>query len=114
MWRRLVPVLAELRVLTVADLAALELTCSAWADMAEAQALIDAAGGAWYTTINDAGSEMVRAHPALSERADAWRRFKVGLVEFGLTPAARAKVAPAEAEAADPLEEFLGPRGLVK
>ena len=114
MWRRLVPVLAELRVLTVADLAALELTCSAWADMAEAQAAIDAAGGAWYTTINDAGSEMVRAHPALSERADAWRRFKVGLVEFGLTPAARAKVAPAEAGAADPLEEFLGPRGLVK
>ena len=114
MWRRLVPVLARLRVLTEGDVAALELTCNAWADYHEAQAAIDAAGGAWYTTINEAGGELVRAHPALTERSDAWRRFRAGLVEFGLTPAARTKVAAAPEDPDAALEEFLGPREVVK
>jgi phage terminase small subunit len=43
--------------------------------------------------------------------ADADRRFKAWLVEFGLTPAARSKVHvqnPDEDEKQDPLQEFFG------
>ncbi|OQC42290.1 MAG: Phage terminase, small subunit [Acidobacteria bacterium ADurb.Bin051] len=105
-WRKLAPILARLRVLTEADLAALELTCNAWADYAEAAAFVKAEG-AWYRTTTDTGGELVRANPALTERADAWRRFRLGLVEFGLTPASRSKVAALPAEEADPLAEFL-------
>jgi len=107
MWRKLAPVLAELRVLTDADLAALELTCNAWSEYQAACAFI-AKQGAWYTTVNELGGEMVRSNPALVERGDAWRRFKAGLVEFGLTPASRSKVAALPAEPEDAMREFLG------
>jgi len=107
MWQQLAPVLAKLRVLTEADLAALELTCNAWSEYSEAADYV-AKHGAWYKTKNEAGGEMVRSNPALVERGDAWRRFKSGLVEFGLTPAARSKVSALPAQPEDALREFIG------
>lgn len=107
MWKELVPVLFRMRVLTEADLRALELICEAWAEYRQAQ-LIIAKQGAWYETINESGGKMIRSHPALVDRADAWRRAKAGLVEFGLTPASRTKVTAAPEDAHDPLQEFLG------
>jgi P27 family predicted phage terminase small subunit len=52
---------------------------------------------------------MIKANPAVAMLADADRRFKSYLVEFGLTPAARSKVntLPDEEEGRkDPLAQY--------
>ncbi|MBC7155627.1 MAG: P27 family phage terminase small subunit [Rhodobacteraceae bacterium] len=48
--------------------------------------------GATYECQTEAGAVMYRAHPAVAQRNDAARRVQSLLSEFGLTPAARAKV----------------------
>jgi phage terminase small subunit len=64
-------------------------------------------GSQYYTTRTESGSLMVRPHPAAAEKDAAWRRFTKMLIEFGSTPAARARVSAAPAGAAiDPAEEF--------
>ncbi|MBL0220020.1 MAG: phage terminase small subunit P27 family [Myxococcales bacterium] len=93
-WRRLVAVLVEMKVLTAADLSALRAVCEAWADYRAAQTV--AAKKPYYKTKSRDGSEMIRAHPAVADRSDAWRRYRAGLVEFGLTPASRSRVSAVE------------------
>lgn len=84
-WRRLAPVLTAARVLTVADAEALALACLALSDFLEARA--DANG--W-------------------RRADAaWKRYSGMLVQFGMTPSARTRVAAVPAEEADPLAAWM-------
>lgn len=95
-WRRLAPVLVELCVLTTADLAALRAVCEAWCDYVSAQRVATKAGAYYKTTSRD-GSTMIRAHPAIADRSDAWRRYRSGLVEFGLTPASRSRVSTVDA-----------------
>lgn len=69
------------------------------------------AGTRYYTTRTESGSVMIRPHPAAAEKDAAYRRFVKLLVEFGSTPAARARVSAAASESeADPAEEFV--RGL--
>jgi P27 family predicted phage terminase small subunit len=51
---------------------------------------------------------MVRVkHPLIQVYQDAWRRVRLMLVEFGLTPASRSKTSSRPAEEADPLQELL-------
>jgi phage terminase small subunit len=84
-WRRLAPALTATRVLTVADSEALALACIALADFLEARA--DANG--W-------------------RRADAaWKRYSGMLVQFGMTPSARTRVAAVPAVERDPLAEWI-------
>jgi P27 family predicted phage terminase small subunit len=35
---------------------------------------------------------MIKAHPAAIMKADAWKRLRAMLGEFGMTPASRSKV----------------------
>jgi phage terminase small subunit len=84
-WRRLAPILTATRVLSVADAEALALACIALADFLEARE--DALG--W-------------------RRADAaWKRYSGMLVQFGMTPSARTRVAAMPAVERDPLDEWL-------
>jgi len=46
-------------------------------------------------------------NPAVPARADAWRRVKIMLTEFGLTPASRSKVdVEVAGEDNDPLKKY--------
>jgi P27 family predicted phage terminase small subunit len=65
--------------------------------------------GRTYTTKTQMGDLLIKANPAVAMLADANRRFKSYLVEFGLTPAARSKVnVNGGKKEADPLAEFFG------
>ncbi len=77
--------------LTVADTLALERLCDIYADILQLRDTI-AIEGRTYTTKTQLGDFLIKANPAVAMLADADRRFKSYLVEFGLTSAARSKV----------------------
>ncbi|MFP5513337.1 MAG: phage terminase small subunit P27 family [Alphaproteobacteria bacterium] len=107
-WGRLTVLLDRMGVLTEADAYALERLCEIYGEILECQEII-ADEGRTYETRNEAGSIMYRARPEVAMLADADRRFKSYLVEFGLTPAARSKVKVADGEQeADPLQSYFG------
>src|SRR5579859_4068277 len=91
-WYHLAPLLDQMGILTAADLKALEMACEAYAEVRECRDAIELAGGGTYETRNLAGEVMFRARPEAARLADADRRFRGWLIEFGLTPAARSKV----------------------
>ena len=94
-WRRLAPMLSAMRVLTRADEMELAMLCENWAMYCDNQAEIARVGRAVYSVLRyDDGGELVgvsvSAMVANSVRLrDAVNR---GLTEFGLTPAARARL----------------------
>ena len=90
-WRDLAPVLERMKVLTEADREALALLCSALAEYRQARAVLDREGSTYRAT-TEAGAVLVRPRPELRIAQDAWRRARLMLVEFGLSPAARSKV----------------------
>lgn len=89
-WKQCARQLAAMRVLTVADGAALELLAEAYAEWHAASRTIRREG-ATYRAITKSGS-VILPHPAVRQGADAWRRVQRMLSEFGLTPAARSRV----------------------
>jgi P27 family predicted phage terminase small subunit len=88
--------LAPMNVVTVSDIAALEITAAA-ADEYWRNHRFLTRKGASYETVNAAGSRMARNRPEVAAAADAWRRYRAGLLDFGMTPSSRPKV-----EADDP------------
>jgi P27 family predicted phage terminase small subunit len=95
-------------VLTTADKTGLALLCEALAEYLEARQVIADAGALTYESETKQGGVMIRAHPAAALASDAFRRAVAVAKEFGLTPAARARVEAEPETDADPLEEFLG------
>jgi len=107
-WGRLTVLLDGMGVLTVADTMALERLCDLYAEILHLRQLIEIEGRT-YTTKTQMGDFLIKANPAVSMLADADRRFKSYLVEFGLTPAARTKVhVNGDQEEDDPLNQFFG------
>ena len=90
LWRELAPLLVKMRVLTKADRQALALLCDALAEYRAARAVVEAEG-ATFTVRTDSG-KVVRARPEVAIAADAHRRARLMLAEFGLTPAGRRRV----------------------
>lgn len=91
LWDELCPILDSMGVLTVADGVALERLCECYAEVEALSEYIKKRGRVFKTT-NTAGDATIKANPAAAMLADADRRLKSYLVEFGLTPAARSKV----------------------
>lgn len=123
LWKRLVPELKALGLLTVVDGAALAACCQAWEEFVECTAQLKAEGRVVrepvrLKVINAKGlpeeiaGEKLKAHPAVKLQRDAFARVKSFLGEFGLTPASRTRVrAPApEDKEKSPLEKLLGQR----
>lgn len=108
LWERLAPALAKVGTLTREDALALEMLCAAYSDYRRAVAMIAEAGEVYET--EGQGGAMLRAHPAVGMRNDAWRRVIAAAAEFGLTPSSRSRVAAAGGLPADPFEEFLAGR----
>lgn len=107
-WGRFSATLDRMGVLTEADGTALEQLCILYQEMIELREIVRKEGR-YYTTTNKAGDEMIRPHPAVAQRADADRRFHGYLGDFGLTPAARARVvSEMEGQSTDPAEEYFG------
>lgn len=92
-------------MLTSADPIALGLLCDALAEYVAAREVVEREGMT-YESESDKTGTMIRRHPAVEIQSDAWRRAKLMLTEFGLTPASRAKVSVADAGPADPLAEW--------
>lgn len=97
-FKELRDILYDMRVLTKADRWALEMLADAWNDFREAQRIIDNEGS-FYTTYTNEGNEIIRPHPAVAIRNDAWKRVKSMLAEFGLTPSSRRTVSAKVASA---------------
>ncbi|CRL66295.1 Phage terminase, small subunit [Proteus vulgaris] len=107
-WAKLTLLLDGMGVLTVADTLALERLCDIYADILQLRDTI-AIEGRTYTTKTQLGDFLIKANPAVAMLADADRRFKSYLVEFGLTPAARSKVKmDGGEEEEDPLNQYFG------
>ena len=104
-WTRVHALLVQMRVATDADPVAVGLLCDALAEYVAARRKVEE-DGATYETFSDKSGTTIRAHPAVGIAADAWRRAKLMLTEFGLTPASRAKVSVADVGPADPLAQW--------
>ncbi|ATR83050.1 phage terminase small subunit P27 family [Pseudomonas defluvii] len=107
-WGRLTVLLDRMGVLTEADGFALERLCDCYSEILALRELVDA-NGRTYETTSTQGELVIKANPAVAMLADADRRFKSYLVEFGLTPAARSKVQiKADDDQEDQFAEFFG------
>lgn len=95
-WKRIVPELEKLGLLTVIDLAALASYCVAYSEVEEATKVLEAEGRVCVWPIFDRQGvrvgERLKAHPAVQMQRDAARLVKQFISEFGLTPASRSRV----------------------
>ena len=97
-WRRVVPQLAELGVLTRVYGAALEAYCSTYSKAVAFQQLADASPMV-------EGQHGLKINPAVSEARKQWALVCLFASEFGLTPSGRTRVgAPVTKKADDDAE----------
>jgi P27 family predicted phage terminase small subunit len=99
-WGKFAGIVDRMGVLTEADSAALERLCQTYAEVERYRELVLDDGPTYQSTTKD-GNVLIKANPAVAMLADADRRFKSYLVEFGLTPAARGKVKVPDGEEQD-------------
>lgn len=93
-WRRVVPELLRLGLLTVVDRAALAGYCQAWAKVEAAERAI---------ARNGLMTEDGKARPEVGIAAKEWAMIRAFCAEFGLTPAARTRMAIAREQETDDL-----------
>lgn len=109
-WGALATRLDRLGLLTELDAFALEQLCENYSEIIELREdIID--NGRFQTVTTKSGDRMERARPAATMLADAERRFRGMMVEFGLTPSARTRVAVTgddDNAQTDPAEAYFG------
>ena len=119
-WKKLTKLLKDMGVLTLADGLALERLCDVYAEILELRDEIKKNGRTYQSikiigeNVDDETQEftqveqmLMKANPAVQMLADADRRFKGYLVEFGLTPSSRSKISVNEKKSDnDPLEKY--------
>ena len=111
LWRQLRELLGPdgENVISALDRTALAVLCNTWREYREAERLIEKYGEV-YETVSKEGGRMLRKNPAVEMRADADRRLRAWLTEFGCTPAAVSKVAKQPGENNNPLAALLARR----
>lgn len=100
-WNYLEKYLGGIGVLTRVDLGAMHAACVAYAQALEADAHVAAHG---LVICNDKGN--LHKNPAVEIAHQAWLRYFRFAVEFGLTPASRAKIPQPQRPESDELEAF--------
>lgn len=98
-WRRVMPVLVERRVLSGADIAAVERYCEATGDISIARAAI-ALDGAYVP--NRLGE--LKRHPAFATLRESTAEARRWAAELGLTPASRSRAGAHEDDEDNPLD----------
>jgi P27 family predicted phage terminase small subunit len=101
--------LAPMHVVTVSDIAMLEIVAAAADEYWRAHRVVTRRGMT-YGTKTAAGSTMFRTRPEVGIMADSWRRYSAGLQQFGCSPAARPKVEADAPPPEDELDRFLAQR----
>jgi P27 family predicted phage terminase small subunit len=102
-WLTYAPLLAGMGVLTKADAMALEALCVTYGEWRRHDAVLAREGETYSSPVLDKRGDpvlddgvpvpgIIRARPEVSLRADADRRLRAWLIEFGLSPSARSKV----------------------
>jgi P27 family predicted phage terminase small subunit len=109
--------LDALGVMSQLDGRALELLVEAYTEYRHHCDTLDREGYTYAVYNEDDGDErkdreirMIKPHPAAMMKADAWKRIRAMLAEFGMTPASRSKVNATAPDAVDPLADFLKAR----
>lgn len=108
-WTRIGKLVEDMGVMTHADSLALERLAGIYSEMISYQKLIESRGEI-IETGRDNGDMVVKANPAVAMLADADRRFRNYLNDFGLTPASRSKVKIQKGKKKDPLDDYFGPK----
>lgn len=112
-WKRILPIVRGMKVLTVADGDALEALCMARVRWRQAENLIERMGQVVVET-RETGSgqnrkteKRVKKNPAVTVASDAMRHMRALLADFGMTPASRSGVkASSDGKSQDPLDNF--------
>ena len=104
-FKRVGAALAAMGVMSSMDAKALELLIEAYTEYRQHCDTLDKSGYT-YTTKSEGGT-LIKAHPVAAMKADAWKRIRAMLGEFGMTPAARSKVTINTPAEEDPFEAFL-------
>jgi P27 family predicted phage terminase small subunit len=99
-WKRIIKILTPHRVLTEADLAALYVYATSYADYREAMRQIKETG-----QVGLSQSGVPQKSPWVTAANAAWDRIRPLLAEFGLTPSARARLQMVEPE--DSTDDFI-------
>jgi P27 family predicted phage terminase small subunit len=86
-WRRIVPELEQLGLLTIIDRMALAALCQAWSEFHEATKILQEEGRTFTT---DKG--YVVQHPAVAMQRSAWSGVKTFCSLFGLDPSSRSRL----------------------
>lgn len=92
-WKRTLPILLDLRVLSAIDMAALAMYCQSYARWVHAErkiAELEASAEAGYVIESPNGFPV--QSPWLAIANSAMEKCKSFLVEFGMTPSARARI----------------------
>lgn len=103
-WKRLIPILHQVGVLSKADTGAMAAYCQAFGEFVEATKLVKAKG---YTTVTDKGNVVRRPEVGIANTA---MKLMVSIArEFGMTPSARSNVDVEKVEdQKDPFVVFIG------
>ena len=105
-WRRIVPELARIGVLTIVDRLALAGYCQAYARWRQAEEAIEK-----YGMIGKTESGYVQQLPYVSIAQKSLALMRNLAAEFGMTPSSRSRIkADTSEKDKDPFEEFLGGR----
>jgi P27 family predicted phage terminase small subunit len=110
-WKRIVPELLKLGVLTVVDGKALAGYCHAFARWQEAEKAVSKFGLIIQEPIllvdEPTGYVRIKRNPAAAESREAMKTMKSFLVEFGLTPASRSRIRIEKPPDEDPFEQYM-------
>ncbi|MBC3378484.1 phage terminase small subunit P27 family [Serratia fonticola] len=116
-FKRMAEELDAIGVMSQLDGRALELLVEAYTEYRHHCDTLDREGYTYAVYSEDDGDErkyreirMIKPHPAAMMKADAWKRIRAMLAEFGMTPASRSKVNATAPDAVDPLAEFMKAR----
>lgn len=90
-WKRVVPLLEGMKVLSSADLTALAGYCANFSRWVKAEMSLRQ-HGLTYETETESGGVMVRKNPMLEISRHAQRQMLAFASEFGLTPASRSRL----------------------
>lgn len=83
--------LNDMGLLTVVDGIAIERLTKCYIEILECDKLIDEHGQV-QQVVNTQGELVLKSNPAVTQRADADRRLRAWMIEYGLTQASRSKV----------------------
>ena len=106
-WRQLSELLGPqgTNVLRRQDRYALMLLCDAYQEYRDARRQVQREGR--MIVVSTKYGPSMSKHPLIAVAQDAWRRVRLMLVEFGLTPASVSKTSSQAADEVDPLQELL-------